>query len=190
MSARSIVKRALMPLLPIIRWFFSLFFDPAVMRGLYFDHAFVGYRGLASAFWRQKVLGFNRSSPWPIAANSRVSNYARLHMHPDDLIRNLASPGCYYQNFDADIHIGRGSYVAPNVGIINSNHVPGELASHTAGKEVVIGEQCWIGMNAVILPGVELGPRTTVGAGSVVTRSFLEGNCIIAGSSARVIRSL
>lgn len=189
MSRRPLVERVVTPAIPILRWFFSLFFDPTVMSGIYVDGSLVGLGTLGRAFWRQKVLGFNRSSPWPIAVNSRVSDYTRLHMHPEDVVRNLSSPGCYYQNFDADIRIGRGSYVAPNVGIITSNHVPGELASHSAGREVILGEDCWIGMNAVILPGVELGPKTIVGAGSVVTRSFLQGNCIIAGSPARVIRS-
>lgn len=41
-------------------------------------------------------------------------------------------------------------------------------------------------MNAVILPGVELGDYTTVGAGTVVTHSFA-GHCVIAGNPARVI---
>ena len=47
-----------------------------------------------------------------------------------------------------------------------------------------------IGMNPVILPGVTLGPKTVVGAGSVVTKPFPEGHCIIAGNPARVIRKL
>ena len=47
-----------------------------------------------------------------------------------------------------------------------------------------------IKMNAVILPGVTLGPNTTVGAGSVVTTSFAEGNCIIAGNPARLLYRL
>jgi len=141
MSPRSIVLQASTPAIPILRWLFSWFFDRGVMRGLYFDRSFVDYNRLGSAFRRQKVLGFNRSSPWPIAANSRVSNYAHLHLHPDSLIRNLPSFGCHYQNFDAAIHIGRGTYLSLNVGIITSNHVPGDLASHTAGREVVIGEE-------------------------------------------------
>ncbi|WP_333558948.1 DapH/DapD/GlmU-related protein [Enterococcus lactis] len=53
-----------------------------------------------------------------------------------------------------------------------------------------MGEQCWIGMNSVLLPGIILGPKTIVGAGSIVTKSFKEGNCVIAGNPAKVIRKL
>ena len=45
-------------------------------------------------------------------------------------------------------------------------------------------------MNSVILPGVTLGPHTIVGAGSVVTHSFPDGYCVIAGNPARLIRTL
>ena len=45
-------------------------------------------------------------------------------------------------------------------------------------------------MNSVILPGVTLGPGTVVGAGSVVTHSFPEGHCVIAGVPAKLIRNL
>ena len=43
-------------------------------------------------------------------------------------------------------------------------------------------------MNSMILPGVVLGDRTIVGAGSVVTKYFPEGNCVIAGNPAKVIK--
>jgi acetyltransferase-like isoleucine patch superfamily enzyme len=47
-----------------------------------------------------------------------------------------------------------------------------------------------MGMNSVILPGVVLGPHTIVGAGSVVTKSFVEGYSVIAGNPARINRKL
>ena len=43
---------------------------------------------------------------------------------------------------------------------------------------------------AIILPGVKLGPRTIVGAGSIVTKSFPEGFCVIAGNPARLIKTI
>ena len=45
-------------------------------------------------------------------------------------------------------------------------------------------------MNAMIMPGVELGPHTVVGAGAVVTKSFPEGHCVIAGNPAKLIKKI
>ena len=57
-------------------------------------------------------------------------------------------------------------------------------------KEVRIEDYCWIGINVVILPGVHLGPRTIVDAGSVVTKSFPDGFCVIGGNPAKIIKVL
>lgn len=45
-------------------------------------------------------------------------------------------------------------------------------------------------MNSVILPDVTLGDHTVVGAGSVVTKSFPDGYCVIVGNPARKLRDL
>lgn len=84
--------------------------------------------------------------------------------------------------------IGRGTYIGPNVGLITANHDPEDLDRHKPGRDVIIGEHCWIGMNAVILPGCVLGPQTIVGTGPVVTKSFPLGHCYITGVPARLAR--
>jgi acetyltransferase-like isoleucine patch superfamily enzyme len=94
------------------------------------------------------------------------------------------------QNFAGHITLGHGCYLAPNVGIITANHDPLNPDKHLDAQDVVIGDGCWIGMNSVILPGVVLGPKTVVGAGSVVTKPFVDGHAVIAGSPARLIKSL
>lgn len=76
------------------------------------------------------------------------------------------------------------------MGLITANHIPGDLEKMTDPEPITIGEGCWIGMNAVVLPGVTLGPNTTVGAGAVVTKSFPGGHCVIAGNPARLVRYL
>jgi acetyltransferase-like isoleucine patch superfamily enzyme len=140
--------------------------------------------GLPSRIW-----GANRNIPWPVNPRTIVSNAKNIEFDIDD-IHIFQTPGCYWQNQQAKIIIGRNCYVAPNVGLITTNHDVYDVTKHVAGKDIVLGEKCWIGMNAMILPGVTLGPHTVVGAGSVVTHSFPQGNCVIAGNPAKVIREL
>lgn len=76
------------------------------------------------------------------------------------------------------------------MGLITTNHKKENLDEHEKGKNIVIGEKCWIGMNAVLLPGVVLGDNTIVGAGSVVTKSFPQGSCVIAGNPAQIVKTI
>ncbi len=135
-------------------------------------------------FW-QKILGFNRQAYWPTHISSKVLNpkniWAGIETAPGYM------PGCYIQGI-GKIRIGSYTQIGPNVGIISTNHDPEENQKHSEHQEVTIGEYCWIGMNAVILPGVSLGDFTVVGAGSVVTKSFPEGYCVIGGNPAKIIR--
>lgn len=54
---------------------------------------------------------------------------------------------------------------------------------------IKIGDNCFIGANTIILPGVSVGKGTIIGAGSVVTKSF-DGNVVIGGNPAKVLSSL
>lgn len=62
-------------------------------------------------------------------------------------------------------------------------------ASSIYGR-IKVGKNCFIGARTVIMPGVELGDNVIVGAGSVVTKSFLEDGTIIAGNPAKVVGSV
>jgi len=57
------------------------------------------------------------------------------------------------------------------------------------GKPVDIGSDVWVGGGAIILPGVRIGSRTVIGAGSVVTRDVPDG-VFAAGNPCRVIREI
>lgn len=60
---------------------------------------------------------------------------------------------------------------------------------HSPSRPVVLKTGCWVGANAILLPGVVIGENAVVGAGSVVTRS-VPARVLVAGSPARVIRSI
>ena len=57
------------------------------------------------------------------------------------------------------------------------------------GKPVHIGPDVWVGGGAIILPGVRIGARTVIGAGSVVTRD-VPADVFAAGNPCRVVRPL
>lgn len=54
---------------------------------------------------------------------------------------------------------------------------------------IKIGDNCNIGWNAIILPGVTIGKNCVVGAGAIVTKDVPD-NSVVAGCPARVIESL
>jgi len=87
------------------------------------------------------------------------------------------------------VRLDRSALLGPGVKIISGNHDLADFgAPSTAAAPIEIGANCWIGANAVVLPGVRLLPDTIVGAGSVVTRSPETGGVVIAGNPARVVR--
>jgi len=186
---RKIAKWIALRLRGPLRLILGLFFDKNVMRGRHFDDGLAGYVWGLKAVWHRNILRLAPPLSFPASFRTSISSSQNIEFHPDDL-NNFQSPGAYIQNFSGKIVIGKGSYIAPNVGLITANHNPRNLDEHLDSRNVVLGERCWIGMNAVILPGVVLGAGTIVGAGSVVTKSFPGGHCVIAGNPAKVVRVL
>lgn len=117
------------------------------------------------------------------------SNWAGAHVYLGDNV---------YGNFnltlvdDANIYIGDNTLFGPNVTVVTAAHpIEPELRSkgYEFNIEVKIGKNVWVGANSVILPGVEIGDNTVIGAGSVVTKS-LPSNVVAFGTPCRVIREI
>ena len=114
---------------------------------------------------------------------SRVSGHITIGAGVD---RSFAvSGGCYVQALNGVI-INDGTIFGPGVKIISSNHDRTNLDRKIPTRPIVIGSKCWIGANAVILAGVELGDRVVVAAGAVVTKCF-PSDSVIGGVPARAI---
>ena len=90
-----------------------------------------------------------------------------------------------------EVRIGGFSQFGPAVQIYTATHpMNAELRrKQEFGKPVEIGSDVWVGGGAIICPGVTIGSRTVVGAGSVVTRDLPEG-VFCAGNPCRVIREI
>lgn len=140
----------------------------------------------------QKILRINSDCCFSKHFTSKILNSKMLIFDKKSyktLKSFFGSGGCYF-NAANGIHIGTGTFWAVNVVIVSEtyNYNKGFSAKEVV-KPVVIGKNCWLGANVVIMPEVELGDNVIVGAGSIVTKSF-PSNCVIAGNPAKVIRML
>jgi maltose O-acetyltransferase len=92
----------------------------------------------------------------------------------------------------AEVTIGNRTLFGPNVQIYTATH-PMNHVERASGLEfarpITIGEDVWIGGSVVICPGVHIGDRCVIGAGSVVTRD-IPADVFAAGNPCRVIRTL
>ena len=103
----------------------------------------------------------------------------------------------------AGITIGDNTAIGGNVKILDNDFHPIECEERIQllqdpqggnselipAKPIMIGKNCFIGCNAIILKGTTLGEGCVVGAGAVVAGTF-EPNSVIVGNPARVIRKL
>jgi len=92
----------------------------------------------------------------------------------------------------ADIRIGARTLVGPDVRIYTPNHPTDYLERRKPidrYRPVAIGEDCWIGGGSVILPGVTIGNRAIVAAGSVVVHDVPD-DVMVAGNPARIVKRL
>jgi maltose O-acetyltransferase len=89
------------------------------------------------------------------------------------------------------VTVGDYSQIGSGVQILTPLHpLNAELRrKQEYGAPVTIGSDVWVGSGAIILPGVNIGSRTVVGAGSVVSRS-LPANVLALGNPCRVIREI
>lgn len=96
--------------------------------------------------------------------------------------------GCWIGN---DTIIGNDVMFGPEVSILSGGHnfertdIPMREQGATPRKPVVIGDDVWIGTRVIILPGIQIGSHSIIGAGSVVTKDVPE-YAVVAGNPATI----
>jgi acetyltransferase-like isoleucine patch superfamily enzyme len=121
-------------------------------------------------FWDHKVYV---KYPWLVRIGDSVAVNRGVEFFPD-----LSSK--------SGITIGSNVYLAPHVRFLASGHDLEDLEKQV-GAPITVGDGCWIGAGALILPGVTIGDGAVVGAGAVVTKDVAP-RTIVGGSPAQVLR--
>jgi acetyltransferase-like isoleucine patch superfamily enzyme len=152
------------------------------------DYNKLSARQLVALGFMQRIVGFNRGIPWPVHHSSVVTGFDRLKLTTLPPYPGLGV-GQYIQSING-IEIGEYVRMAPGVKLISADHDVNDYEKHLSAPPIRIGDYCWLGANAVLLPGVQLGKHVVVAAGAIVTKSFDEDNVVLAGVPARVVKKL
>lgn len=98
---------------------------------------------------------------------------------------------CYFMDC-ATITVGDYCFFGPYTGLYTATH-PLDYEARNRGLEralpITIGNNCWLGANVSVMPGVKIGNGCVIAAGSVVTKDIPD-NSIAAGVPAKVVKTI
>lgn len=165
------------------RWILNL-----VPRRVREDAQAVSLKRLPQYFFFQRVLGINAHVPWPAHWSAVVIAPEKVVLE-SRVVAPGAMPGQYIQAQNG-IRIGANTLLAPGVKLISAHPDPQDYERILPAEPIEIGKNCWLAANVIVLPGVKLGDHTVAAAGAVVADSFPDGNVLLGGSPARVLKQL
>lgn len=134
----------------------------------------------------QKIFRVNSNVPWPVHHTVHIGDVKNIKIGVGS---SLGDNKEIYVQAMGKILIGDYTRIAAYSKLISSNHDIYNHNEHNEGR-IKIGKYCWLGIGCIILPNVVLGDHTIVAAGSVVTKSFPTGYCVIAGNPAKIVKIL
>lgn len=162
------------PDVPTTHW--KLYFKPKMIRlckkkFFYFDDT-------AKIRPGAYIIGCSQIS---IGKNEVIRPLTQLHGETNTLDISIV--------IEDDVLIGSGVHVYIGNHNFSKTDEPIYYQGHSPSKKVTIRKGAWIGANAIILLGVEIGENSIIGAGSFVTKSIPK-RCIAAGNPARVMKMI
>ncbi len=96
----------------------------------------------------------------------------------------------HYLDLQEQIMIGKNCLIAGSNSTFYTHTVVADPFHRQTNKPIIIGDYCYIASHCIVLPGAAVGSFTLVGAGSVITKNFLDKNYVlIAGNPASVKKS-
>lgn len=139
-----------------------------------------------NVYIRSDSRGYQAGMPFPATLLTDVKN-ATISIGA-----NTRIVGAYIHAQDS-IVMGKNCLIASGVNILDSNGHQVYSLNRTVNRDkpekIVLGDNVWVGINAIILKGTTIGSNSIVAAGSVVKGDFPD-NTLIAGNPAKAVKTL
>ena len=151
-------------------------------------------RGRGSKIYRSVRMDTPPYRRFALGRNSVVESFSCINNAVGDVVIGDYTRVGLHNTIIGPVTIGHHVNLAQGITVTALNHNFADITRRidqqgVATSPVVIGNDVWIGANAVILPGVTIGSHAVVAAGAVVTKD-VPGNCIVAGVPAKIIKRL
>lgn len=169
-------------------------------------------KGYNTFYWKKRFKGFGYNSRIAYPAFLQNTQFIEIG-HNTTILSNARIQNFYPKAGETIIKIGSGCFIGFNLSLLNASRIEiGDnvlfasnvlITSENHGMDpesdipymdqtlfsmpVIIEEGCWVGEKVCIMPGVTIGSKSIIGAGSIVTKS-IPPYCIAVGNPAKVIK--
>ena len=159
----------------------------------YLVNPLVFHHGKRAVIRRQTVMNVSPINNFLLGIGSTIEEYSIVDNGVGDVIIGNWTRIGLRSTIIGPVQIGDHVILAQNVVLSGLNHryQDPQLSIHKQGvstSTITIGDDSWIGANAVITAGVTIGRHVIIGAGSVVTRNVPDYS-MAAGNPAKIIKS-
>lgn len=165
---------------------------PKIGADMYLTHWLLFFKPLRIWFQKRKIKQIGENSE--IRPYCTIVGTKNIYIGKNVIIPQGAILSSYPGNELSNIYIEDDVLLGPNVAIYSSTHNFNNISIpiKNQGYRVAstrLKQGCWIGINAVILPGVTIGKNSVVGANAVVNKDVPD-NTVVAGIPAKIIKKL
>jgi len=155
---------------------------------------FYQHRGRGSKIYHSVRMDTPPYRQFSLGKRSVIESYCCINNAVGDVVIGDHTRIGIHNTIIGPVTIGNHVNLAQGITVtaLNHNFIDTTLRIDEQGistNPVVIGDDVWIGANAVILPGVTIGRHVVIAAGAVVTKDVPD-NCVVGGIPAKVLKDL
>lgn len=156
------------------------------------------YSGMVERISPNVVLEFNKGSKVTLGKKVRIHSGSKIKVRPGAELMIEDNVKINYYCIIAcqeSIKIGEGTELGPSVYLYDHDHDYKNGLSSNSDKEVfkkapiVIGKNCWIGANTVILRGTKIGDNCVIGAGCIVKGTVPDNTVLVQKRETSILKN-